>query len=81
VIVLVRIPGEDAEDAGPDHLRKGMVDASGIAWIVEGSGESRGQADAVIELPQGQQASIGSERSVGYLDVNGQRLVEVEVEE
>ena len=53
VVVLVRVAGEDAEDAGPDHFGEGMVDAVGIAWIVEGGGELGGQADALVELPQG----------------------------
>ena len=52
MVVLVRVPGEDAEDAGPDHLRERVVDEVGIAWVVEGGGELRGQADALVELSQ-----------------------------
>ena len=45
-------------------------------------GDSKGcQADAFVALPQWQQAGVGGERRVGHLDPNGQRLVEIEVEE
>lgn len=53
----------------------------GIARVVQGGRELRGQADALVELPQGQQPGIGRERGIGHLDPNGQRLVEIEVEE
>jgi hypothetical protein len=32
-------------------------------------------------LPQGQQAGIGGEWGIGHLDLNGQWLIEIEVEE
>ena len=54
VVVLVRVPGEDAEDAGSDHLREGVVDAVGITRVVQRGGELCGQPDALVELPQGQ---------------------------
>ena len=80
MVVLVLIPGEDAEDAGPDHLREGVLDQVGIAWVVQRGSERRGQADPVIELPHQQQAGIRGKRSVGNLDLNRQRLEEIQVE-
>jgi hypothetical protein len=50
VVVLVRIASEDAEDAGPDHLRERVGDEVGVAWVVQRGGEPRGQADALVEL-------------------------------
>ena len=58
-----------------------MVDEVGIARVIQRGGELRGQADAVIELPQRQQAGVGGERRVGYLDLNRQRPEEIQVEQ
>src|SRR5262249_39407159 len=81
VVVLVRVAGQDAEDAGPDHLQEGVLGQRRIARVVEHRGELLRQADARVELPQRQQAGVGRERGLGHLDPNGQRRVEIEVEE
>ena len=58
-----------------------VAEGRGIARVVEGGRELRGEADALVELAQGQQAGVGGERGIGHLDPNGQRFVEVQVEE
>jgi hypothetical protein len=81
VVVPVLVAGQDAEDAGADHLREGVLGQFWIAGVVQRRGELAGQADAVVELPEGQQAGAGRERGVGHLDLDGQRREEVEREQ
>jgi hypothetical protein len=81
VIVLVRVPGEDAEDARLDCFREGMADASGIALIVKYRSELLRESDALVELPQEQEAGIGGDGGVGHPDLKGQRLENIEAEE
>jgi hypothetical protein len=49
--------------------------------VVEHRGQPFRQADAFVELPQGQQTGVGRERCLGHLDPDGQRLEEVELEQ
>ena len=60
VVVLVLVAGEDAEDAGADHLQEGVLGEVGVAGVVEDGGELLRQADAFVELPQRQQAGVGA---------------------
>ncbi len=45
---------------------------------MEGVGELLGESDAMIELPQEDQARIGGERVIGGLDVDESRSEEIE---
>ena len=80
MVVLVLVAGEDAEDAGRTISRKVCSVKSG-SRVVEHGGELLRQADAFVELPQGQQAGVGGERGVGHLDLDGQRLEKVELKQ
>ena len=62
-----------------ERIREGVFHEVRIAWVVEHSGESLGQADALVELAWRQQAGVGGERRVGDLDVDGQGLEKVEL--
>jgi hypothetical protein len=53
VVVLVRVAGQDAVDAGPDHLQERVLGEVGVAGVVEGAGEGPGEPDAPIELADG----------------------------
>ena len=68
----------DAEEAHAGHVADGLFDASGITGVVEGVGELLGESDAMIELPQEDQARIGGERVIGGLDLDGSRSEEIE---
>jgi len=74
MVVLILVAGEDAEDAGADHLQEGVLGQIRIARIVEHRGELLRQPDTFVELSQRQQAGVGGERGVGHLDLDGQRL-------
>jgi hypothetical protein len=58
-----------------------VVDEVVITRIVQHGRELRGQDDGLVELTQWQQPGVGGERGVGDLDLNGQQLVEIEVEQ
>lgn len=81
VVVLVLVAGQDAEDAGADHLQEGVFGQLRIARVVEHRGQLSRQADAFVELAQRQQAGVGRERGVGRLDVDRQRREEIQVEQ
>ena len=53
VVVLVLVVGEDAVDAGADHLQDGVRGGVGVAGVVEGASESGRAAEAVIKLADG----------------------------
>jgi hypothetical protein len=72
VVVLVLVVGEDAVDAGADHVQEGVVDLVGIAADVEGGGESMGQANVVIELAHREGARIAGKSRLRRLDEDGQ---------
>jgi hypothetical protein len=61
VVVPVLIGGQDAEDAGRDHFQEAVLGEVRVAGIVEGVGEGPGQADALIELADGEQPSVAGE--------------------
>lgn len=81
MVVLVFVAGEDAKDAHTDHFRERVLDEVGIARVVEHSGELSGQADAFVELPQRQQTGVAGERGVRDLNLDGQGLEKVELEQ
>jgi hypothetical protein len=54
VVVLVLVAGQDAVDAGPDHLQEGVLRQLGVAGVVQGAGKGSGQTDGFIELADGQ---------------------------
>ena len=58
-----------------------MAAAAEGAWVLQSLGKLLRQTDVLIELPQRQQAGVGRERSVGHLNLEGQRLEEVELEQ
>src|SRR5205807_475885 len=69
--------GEDAVDARADHFEEGVLDEVGIAGVVEDVGEGLGESEALIELPEGEQAGIAGELSGGGFDEEGQ-VAEIE---
>jgi hypothetical protein len=70
VVVLVRVAGEDAVDAGADHLPEGVLGEAGGAGVVEDFGEGPGQADALGELADREQPGVAGERAWRLLDDN-----------
>ena len=62
-------------------IQEGVLGQFRIGRVVEHYGELPRQADAFVELPQRQQAGAGRERRIRHLDLDGQGLVEIEVEE
>jgi hypothetical protein len=61
VVVLVRVVGQDAKDARPDHLQERVLREFGVAGVVQGRGEGPGQADALVELADGEQPGVAGE--------------------
>jgi hypothetical protein len=59
VVVLVLVAGQDAVDAGTDHLQEAVLGQVGVPGIVESGGEGPGQANAVVELAEGEQPGSG----------------------
>jgi hypothetical protein len=68
VVVLVLVAGEDAVDAGADHLQEGVLGEVGVAGVVEGVGEGMGEPDALVELADGEQSRIAGELAGRRLD-------------
>ena len=68
MVVLVLVASQDAIDAGPDHLQERVLGKVRVAGIIERLGKSPGQADAVIELADGQQSGITGELARRWLD-------------
>ena len=68
MVVLVRVAGQDAVDPGADHLQEGVLGEAGVPGIVEGLGEGPGQADALVELADGQQPGVAGELTRRRLD-------------
>jgi hypothetical protein len=50
VVIPVPLAGQDAVDAGADHLREPVLGKPGVARVVESVGESPREPDALIEL-------------------------------
>jgi hypothetical protein len=61
VVVLVLVAGQDAVDAGPDHLPEGVRGEVRVAGVIEGVREGPGESDTVVELADGEQPSIAEE--------------------
>ena len=61
MVVLVRVAGEDAVDAGLDHLPEGVLGAVGVAGVVESIGEGPREPEALIELAEGEQPGVAGQ--------------------
>ena len=72
MVVLVLVVGEDAVDAGADHVQEGVVDLVRIAAVVEGGGEGMGQTDVGIELAHQEGTRIAGTSRSRRLDEDGQ---------
>jgi len=68
VVVLARFAGQDAVDAGLDHLREGALGTVGVAGVIEGFGNGTGRADALVELADGEQPGVAGELTRRRLD-------------
>jgi hypothetical protein len=68
VVVLVLVASQDAVDAGTDHLQERVLGQVRVAGIVEGCGEGPGQADALVELAEGEQPGVAGELARRRLD-------------
>ncbi len=58
----------DAVGAGPNPLHERVLGEVRVAGVVQGLGEGPGQADALIELAEGQQPGIAGELACGRLN-------------
>jgi hypothetical protein len=61
VVVLALVAGEGAVDPGADHLQKGVLGQVRVAGVVEGAGVGPRQADALVELADGEQPGVAGE--------------------
>jgi hypothetical protein len=61
VVVLVRVAGADAVDAGLDHLPEGVLGEVGGAGVLQGAGVGSGEPEALIELADGEQPGVAGE--------------------
>jgi hypothetical protein len=68
VVVLVRVAGQDAVDAGPDHLHEGVLGEAGVAGVVQGVGEGPGEPDALIEPADREQPGVAGQLARRRLD-------------
>jgi len=57
-VVLAYLPGQDAVDPGPNHLRERVLRALAVAGVIEGIGACPCQPDAFVELEDGQQPRV-----------------------
>jgi hypothetical protein len=78
VVVLVLVVGEDAVDPLADHAQERLAGEPGVAWVVQRGGELLGEADAVVELPDGQEPGIAGQGRGRDLDRDGPRGEEIE---
>ena len=62
MVVLVLIVSEDAVDPLADHAQERLPGEPGAAWVGQRGGELLGQADAVVELADGQEPGIAGQR-------------------
>jgi len=58
---LVFVAGDDAVEALDDELLEVVADVGRVAAIAQAADDALGEADAVIELAQGDEAGIGSD--------------------
>jgi hypothetical protein len=63
--------GEDAIDAGSDHLLEGVLGQVGVTGVVEGVGEGPGKPEALVELVDAEQPGIAGELALGRLETSG----------
>ena len=77
MVVLVRVAGQDAVDARPDHLQEGVFGEAGVAGVPEGVGEGPGEPDALVELADREQPGVAGELTGRWLD-NDRRAEEIE---
>jgi hypothetical protein len=68
VVVLVLVAGQDAVDAGADHLQERVVGQVRVAGVIEGLSKGPGQADALVELADGEQSGVTGELARRRLD-------------
>jgi hypothetical protein len=68
VVVLVLVACEDALDAATDHLQEAVLCEVRVAGVIEGFGKGPRQADALVELADGEQPGITGELTLGWLD-------------
>jgi hypothetical protein len=61
VVVLALVAGQDAVDATANHLREGVLGQVRVAGVIEGAGVGPGQADALVELADGEQPGIAGQ--------------------
>jgi hypothetical protein len=54
VVVLVLVAGQNAIDAGADHLQKGVLGEVMVAGVLEHFHEGPGEPDALVELAHGE---------------------------
>jgi HKD family nuclease/diadenosine tetraphosphate (Ap4A) HIT family hydrolase len=71
VVVLVFVPGEDAEDAGPDHLQERVLGEVRVPGVVERLGKRPGEPDALVELADGQLPGVAGQLARRRLDGKG----------
>jgi hypothetical protein len=62
------VAGQDAVEAGPDHLQEGVLGEVGVAGVIEGVGEGTGEPDALVELADGEQPGVAGELPRRRLD-------------
>ena len=58
-IIAVLIAGGDHQQAEAQHVSEAMLDAVRRAGIVDAGGETTGDAEALLDLTQRQQAAVG----------------------
>jgi hypothetical protein len=74
VVVRVLVAGQDAVDAGADHLQEGVLGQGRVTGVVQGVGEGPGESDALVELPDGKESGVAGELPRRGLD--DERLAE-----
>lgn len=72
MVVLTLVAGEDAVDAGADHLPQGVLDEVRVTAILKDVGEGSGETDALVKLPDRKQAGVAGELARGALDNHGE---------
>jgi len=71
---LMAVTAGDEVEAAAEELEERVDDARGVARIVDLGGDGRGEAEAFVELAQGEDAGMGGESSGAPFD--GDRPVE-----
>ena len=58
VVILIFVIGEDAVNPLADHGKEAVCSEVGISPVVKHFGDLTGEADLIVELPDGDQAAI-----------------------